>query len=555
MIQPERTSAGRGEVAGIVILAVALTVYFTWPLALHPAGIGRVALGDGQFSIWNVAWVAHALTTGADLFDANIFYPHQGTLAYSEPNIGAGLLAVPAYALTGNPYLAHNSAVLIALAASVITMYALARRLTGSIEASLVAAITYTFCPFLFARTAHVQLMMIAPLPLSLLAFHRFADETTAVRAVVLGVALGVQALFCSYYGVLAGLLVGLGVLVFALIDGRWRQPRWWLLTALAAAIAVLSVSPVLWKYIELQKESGFTRTVEEAGRYSADWRAYLASSAWAHRWILPYLGHWNEVLFPGITATVGGLAGAVLSIRRLRESRTQFGVTLFYLLVLILAFWSSFGPGAGLYRWLYHAVPVLSLLRAPARFGLAVTLALSVFVAIGLTTLLARVPSGARRWCAAAIALFAIVELTTHIPFLPARDVPEPYRILAASPHGAVVEFPFYHLPEDRFRHTLYMLGSTWHWQPLVNGYSDFFPPDFIEGAPLLGSFPSPQGFAWLEQRRARYLVFHTNLYDPASREVLRRQIAEHSQFLQPRYVEGSVLLYEIVAWPRASP
>ena len=32
-----------------------------------------------------------------------------------------------------------------------------------------------------------------------------------------------------------------------------------------------------------------------------------MASAAWAHRWVLPYLDPWGEVLFPGIVATVLG--------------------------------------------------------------------------------------------------------------------------------------------------------------------------------------------------------------------------------------------------------
>jgi hypothetical protein len=137
----------------------------------------------------------------------------------------------------------------------------------------------------------------------------------------------------------------------------------------------------------------------------------------------------------------------------------------------------------------------------------------------------------------------------------LPARDVPEPYRVLAAAPRGPVAEFPFYHRPEDGFRHTLYMLGSTWHWQPMINGYSDFIPPDFSEGAVRLAGFPSPEGFAWLRERRARYVVFHLGLYDAQSRESLRQRIADNAAFLAPKYVEGTVLLYEIVAWPVSAP
>ena len=105
------------EGAALTAGALVLVVYFTWPLALRPGALGRVdSEGDGQFSIWNVAWVAHAiLSPDARVFDANIFHPHRGTLAYSEANLGAGVLAVPGYWLTRNPFAAHNSAVLIGL--------------------------------------------------------------------------------------------------------------------------------------------------------------------------------------------------------------------------------------------------------------------------------------------------------------------------------------------------------------------------------------------------------------------------------------------------------
>ena len=98
------------------------SVLMTWPLASGMGHLGRTQnSGDGRFAVWNVAWVAHALTTSpADLFDANIFYPHRRALAFSEANIGAGTLAVPVWAATHNPFAAHNSVVLMAFSASVI---------------------------------------------------------------------------------------------------------------------------------------------------------------------------------------------------------------------------------------------------------------------------------------------------------------------------------------------------------------------------------------------------------------------------------------------------
>ena len=60
--------------------------------------VGRSENSDGQFSIWNVSWVARTLVAEpAKLFDANIFYPHQKTLTFSEHNLAAGVLAVPVY--------------------------------------------------------------------------------------------------------------------------------------------------------------------------------------------------------------------------------------------------------------------------------------------------------------------------------------------------------------------------------------------------------------------------------------------------------------------------
>ena len=121
------------EATLVVIGATALTIVATYPVAFGLSSLGRINTDDGRWSIWVVSWVAHALTSDpANLFHANIFYPHRNALAFSEANVGAGLLGTPAWVLTANPYTTHNTAFLASFVLAFAGMYYLCRYLTGN---------------------------------------------------------------------------------------------------------------------------------------------------------------------------------------------------------------------------------------------------------------------------------------------------------------------------------------------------------------------------------------------------------------------------------------
>ncbi len=525
--------------------------------------MGRVNTGDGQLSIWNVSWVARALLVDpGSVFDANIFYPHRHALAFSETNLGAGALGLLAYATTHDPYVTHNVAALLMFVLATIASYYLARYVSGHRGASMIAAVMFAFCPYVFARTAHIQLLATAGLPLSLLAFHRVVDRATVARAVALGLALVAQALACAYYGIFAGLTVAVGALFFAASRRRWRDPRYWAAFAGAAALVVLLLLPCYLPYQQIQREAGFVRTLDDARMYGAEWRAFFASAAWAHRWMHPLLGSWNEVLFPGFATLIFGTAGIWFVVRARPAGNARAAATgpavkrdvaLFYMIVGAVALWCAFGPAAGLYTLLYYTIPVFSFLRAPARFGVMVTLALSILSAVGIAQLVQDRRIAVQRLATAFLMIATVAELAViPLPLPDALPVPRAYRHLAALPYGPVAEFPFFYTRPDFPRHAYYMLYSTYHWRPLINGYSDYIPPDFRQMAVPLSSFPTRESFAILEARRARYVVFHLGLYDSRSREKLLERIAQYQEYLRPLLQEDEVWLYEIVAWPR---
>jgi hypothetical protein len=538
---------GLAEATAVVLGAVALTAVLTYPLAFKLDRVGRLNTDDGRWSIWVVSWVAYALTTDpAGLYQANIFYPERNALAFSEANLVAGAIGAPVWALTGNPYLTHNVVALLSFVIAAAGAYYLVRYLTGHRGAAAVGGVLYAFCPFVFARTAHIQLLLTGGIPFCLLAFHRLVDRVTVRHAVTLGVALWVQALACAYYGIFAGLMVGLGTLVYAFTRQLWRSREYWTGIALAAFVSVGLTVPFFLPYLEVQR-GGFARTLEDAQMYSADVGAWLASAAWSHRWWLDAIAPFNEVLFPGILTTVLGVTGLVLAVRqpRLRE------VAIFYGLSLALAFWLSLGPDAGLYTAFFHTIPIFSFLRAPARIGILVTLGLVVFAGLAL----ASVPGGRRRTALLATGLvFLSAAELMHAPLTAMREappLPTVYHTLAVQPAGVVAEFPYYSRRGDFPRHAFYMLNSTSHFMPLVNGYSDHIPQSFRENATVLSSFPTRDSFAVLGSVGTRYAVFHLNLYDRRSRQYLLERLERYGEYLRPLAKDGDVWLFEIVAFP----
>ena len=545
MNAPAIHDGGVKEFALVLFAGAALAVAMTYPTAFELGRVGRVDKGDGQLSIWNVAWVARTLVVDPrHVFDANIFYPHRGTLAYSENNLGAGALAIPVYWATRNPYAAHNFVMLLSFVLSGAGMYYLVRYLTGDRRAAAVSAIGFAFCPFVFAHTAHIQLLMTAGLPFTMLAFHRMADLPGIRRSVALGVAMAAQAICCGYYGVFVCLMVGFAILVLASIRRLWTVWSFWFAILTAAIVSILLVLPAFLPYITVQ-QVGFHRELKDAIQYSASWSDYFASSSYAHAWMLGYLPPWTEVSFPGFVVLVLGVGGAVIATRnrRLELAALYGGLT-------VLAFWASFGPRGLLYAALYHVVPMFEWLRAPARFGLIVGFGLSVLAGVAVAHVFRRVRQPAAMAAALVVVTAGELAVPMHMPSVP--PVEPVYRTLATLPRGPVIEMPFFYPQVGLFQHTKYMLASTAHWMPMVNGYSDYIPPDFYENVMTLAPFPSRPAFKILEPNAVRYAVFHMYGYNTENRNDVLTRLKEFEPYLRPLYMDDTTRLYEIVGFPK---
>ena len=218
------------------------------------------------------------------------------------------------------------------------------------------------------------------------------------------------------------------------------------------------------------------------------------------------------------------------------------------YALIAGLAFWASFGPPGGLYTVLFNVTPGFGMLRAPARFAVVVMLALAVLAGVGVTRLVRRRAG----WVATGIILLAMVELSIGpYPHVKAQPPHAAYRMLAGLPVGPVAEFPFFEERRDFPGHTVYMLGSTQHWQPLVNGYSDVIPQDFRDMSGELSRFPTRRGFDMLKRHQTRYILIHRHLYGQDDWAVIEGRFPRFVTFLEPLLVDNDDWLFEVVDWP----
>ncbi len=528
-------------------VGAAVVTALTYPLVPRMGSMARLDGGDAKFGLWNVAWIGHALLTQpSHLLDANIFYPHTGTLAYSELNLGAGILGFPGYALTRNPLVALNSAIAIGLLLTFVLTWALVRRLTGSPGAGLVAATLFTFCPNIPTRSAEIQLLMTFGIPLVFLAFHRFHERPGVGRGAALGAALAVAGLACAYYG----LYTGTALAAMALVMADRRRAYW---TGLGAALVTMGliVAPVYMPYQAARQAVAAPQaaSAENILAWSAHVSDFLASPTFGDSWWLPALGRtlgpWQDPMFPGLVML------ALAAVACARERRREVAA---YAAVAVLAAWAAFGPRLGLYSLVANSIPGMGLLRAPVRYGILVSFALAVLAGFGARRIVGRRPV-----VAAALVLLAAVELTVWAgpgtrpgwALSPLPPVPAAYRMLADLPDGPVVVFPFPYQRTDYHNHTRAMFWSVFHWKPLVNGYSDVVPPDFDQIAVPINSFPSPAAFDIMRARHVRYVVWDIEPYDAASRARLLARFPPYAQYLRQLTTEGGVWLYEITGWP----
>ncbi len=502
----------RSELLMVGVLTTIVSLWFVAPVFNLAAIDNALYWGDVRLNAWALAWNHRVLAGQAwPYFDGNIFHPHAGSLAYSEHLFGIALPTLPLHLAGASAALTYNLAWLSSFPLLAVSVHLLARRAglgrSGAGAAGLLAACS-------FARihhTGHLQLLWLFGLPLALYHLDRWREHPSARRLVWWALAALTTSLASWYLAVLV-------VFVHITWWPRCVWPHRRRYAALHAVVAAVAVAAIL---------AGFARpyTAARAGALTemranaADLHAYVVPAAAtslgqamkAAGSTLPRWSFGEQTLYAGVVVLVLACGGAIRVARR-RVARPDIWAQLVG--TGVLAVLLSFGPSADgapamLPFDLLAASDGVSLFRAPARFGLLVSLVLACLAGAAV--------DGWKRWpgrvLAAAVVGLALVELRpSHYELPPpqAETISPLYDHLATMPAGAVVSLPVARNHPLPWYDADYGWYATRHWQPTVNGFSRFEPPGYAALATRVAAFPGGDALDAMCEHDVRYVVVH---------------------------------------------
>lgn len=513
-----------GPVAGATALVVVLTAFVTWPQALYLSS-RLTPHFDAQFSIWRLGWIARALAAAPSrLFDANIFFPATGTLAYSDATLLQGVLGAPLLWAGAPPSLVYNLLLLAGFAGSGVAMFVLARHLTGRVGPALVAAAVYTVLPYRIEHFMHLEMQWTVFVPLTLWALHRAVESASVRFGAMAGVCIALQMLSCVYYGVFLAMLLAFFVPALVLLTARERMARVAPAIGVAAVVAVVLIVPIVMPYVSAARDIGVRPTTEIA-RYSATPLNYLASPesnrlwGWtANRW-----GGSELRLFPGLVPVLLACASAW---------RKPARPVVLYAFTTLVAIMFSFGVNTRAYAALLEYVTPLQSFRSMSRFAALAECALAVLAGFGAQLLAERFRARERRRVIPVALMLGLIAAEASNRAMPlaaagARAPADVYRVLRSAPPGVLIELPMPRHDAMPGWDPTYQMWSLWHDKPLVNGYSGYYPKDYLDTVIRMEVFPSDAAMGRLRAHKVRYIVVHRQFYAADRRDSLIPSLA----------------------------
>jgi hypothetical protein len=546
----------RAEIAWIVLAGLMLAVITSWPLVLHLPSRIAPDLGDPVRTAWEVAWVGHALLhQPLHLFDANVFYPHRLSLAFSDSLLGYGPAGLFGSG-TVDALVRYNLLFLFAWALPFIGAYLLARELGLGRFGAAAAGAAFAYAPYRVTEAGHLHVISSGGIPLALFLLLRgyrrgsrglvLVGWLVTAWQVSLGFTLGLQ--YCYLLAILAaiaavywwrgGLRHGEPARVDAAMPAATAAPsaagpppeqgaRGPLIPRRLLAVTLIGValSGIIGvyqsvPYLKIAHDYPTAkRTLKEVKTYSSGPAALLAASSENRVWggvtsgMRAKVHSKNEsVFFPGgliLVLALIGLAGVRGSPFTLR---LRVGLAIGILTVSILALGLGL-TGAGYpFRLVHDYAPGWDGVRVPGRVFTLATLFYALLAGAGAQLLVRRIALWGERHSLRALPALLGVALVVGIVGEGAGHLAHP---VVPQPARAEIGLagPILDLPTDGPNDRLWQYFSTDGFYKIPGGNStfDIFSVDDLRGG--MDAFPDQASVDKLRYYGIRTVVLHQRM------------------------------------------
>ncbi len=463
---------------------------------------------------------------------------------YSEPEPLTGLLVAPLWGLGTPPALIHNLALLALLTLNGVFAARVARALALPQRAALLAGVLMVTLPGVAKELGVLNLTPVFGLLWTLEGLIRFGRTGTSRAAGWAAAGLVVAYLTCQQYALMfAPFAVAAGVVAWAQQPDRRAAG---LRLGLAGVAAGLLIGIVAWPAVTLHQELGFARSEEVVQALSAQPADFLTRPGTAWLPFPPPDFADTGGLFPG--GLVVGLAALGLGTGWRSPPLRRWVIYLGALIVgaALLALGLNLNLGGWQPFATVRLLPGFAELRSAYRFAVLLQLGLVLLAAVGIA-------AGLRSRWAGLIGLLAVLaageNLTLPVPLLqvPLSPTTAWTTWLAAQPGGTVVAhipFPAGVRVADYAPEAWRLFAQIAHQQPIVNGYSGYFPPGYTAfQLDMAHDFPAHDLLCQL----AKGLEVNTVVVDQPWRTDHRAAITAQQPFLQSAYGDAQVQIYHL--------
>lgn len=534
-------SRGRGRlafaVAAVLYLGAAWLVFapalrapdrlLPYTLLLDEPTFQRTAQLDHYDALMVTSVVARNAATIVsrpwDLAGDGQCYPMPRGYTLGEHMFGLGLLAAVPWAISGDPLVSYNVALVLTLWVAGLTMYRLSWHFTGSASAAFVAGLLFELAPRRIADPSHPYIHGDLWTPLALLFFHRLLVRGRWRDGLGLTVCMTL-AMLESLYPLLGFALLLAIYAPYAIVRHRANVAAFLPKLVVCGVWLLLVAWLVFGPYFATRDTWGLL-----GGR-----RVNLYS-----------LGHYlpGRATFPGYALLVLVVIGIADRLRGARlvsgeDPRLAYLTGGVLLLAVTIGFWWL--PLVGTFPsplMLARAVlPGLDAVRALPAVGIAAGLPLAFVAGYGVLALTERLPRAARGALTVVIATLVVANVLHPALARPsfggaslgtgafvARPPDEDVALYRASAEGAVLDLPYVWTGLRRLTVAEDLLRTSYSPRPTAGCYNSFLSPVQTQVGDLADALPDPGAAEALHALGFATVVVETKQLLPDQRRAFR--------------------------------